>query len=74
MITKQLKKLCITKNCFLYEGKVYELLYTSNKDRKKNLKMGMKHKYRFMIREDDYDYVVCSNLRKKLDRFLARVV
>lgn len=56
MITKQLKQLCIIKNCFIYESKVYERLYNC------------KHKYRFMISEDDYDYVVDRNLRRRLDK------
>ena len=73
MIVKQLKRLCIVKNCFIFESKVYELLYTSKADRKRNLKnMNMKHKYRFMISDDDYDYVVDSKLRKRIDRFLAK--
>lgn len=72
MINKQLAKLCIVKNCFIFESRVYELLYTSKRDRKRNLKMNMKHKYRFMISDDDYDYVVDSKLRKRLDRFLSK--
>lgn len=72
MITKQLAALCLVKNCFLFEGRVYELLYTSEKERQENLKAGQKHKYRFMLSEDDYDYVVDSKLRKRLDRFLSR--
>ena len=72
MITKQLKQLCIVKNCFIFESRVYELLYTSKADRKKNLKMNMKHKYRFMISDDDYDYVTDSKLRKRLDRFITK--
>ena len=71
MITKQLAMLCLVKNCFLFEGRVYELLYTSEKERRQNLKAGQKHKYRFMLSEDDYDYVVNSKLRKRLDRFLS---
>lgn len=74
MINKQLAQLCIVKNCFIFESRVYELLYTSRSDRKRNLKMNMKHKYRFMISDDDYDYVVDSKLRKRLDRFLAKEV
>lgn len=73
MITKQLNQLCIVKNCFIFESKVYELLYTSKRDRKKNLKMNMKHKYRFMISEDDYDYVTDRNLIRRLDRARAQL-
>lgn len=60
MITKQLKRLCIVKNCFIFEARVYERLYDH------------KCKYRVMFSDDDYDYVVDSKLRKRLDRFLAK--
>ena len=59
MIIKQLNQLCITKNCFIFEARVYERLYNC------------KHKYRYMISSDDYDYVVDRNLRRKLDRVFA---
>jgi hypothetical protein len=72
MITKQLKQLCIVKNCFLFESRVYELLYTSETERKKNKSLGQKHKYRFMISDDNYDYVVDRNLRRRLDKFFAK--
>lgn len=70
MLIKQLRSLCLVKNCFLFEGRVYELLYTSEQERKLNLKLGQKHKYRFMLSEDNYDYVVDSKLRKRLDSFI----
>lgn len=73
MITKQLTQLCIVKNCFLFESRVYELLYTSKADRKKNLKMNMRHKYRFMISEDDYDYVTDRNLIRRLNKARAQL-
>ena len=60
MLTKQLQELCIIDNCFLYEGRVYELL------------KGRRYKYRVMISEDDYDYVESKKLKRELDRFLAR--
>lgn len=69
MIISQLRCLCRTENCFLFEGRVYELLYTSDSERKVLLENGIKHKYRFMLNQDDYDYVCDSKLRKRLDYF-----
>lgn len=52
---KELKKLFDPKRTFLFDGKVYEV--TPN------------HvpKYRFIIAEDDYDYVVDKKLKRILD-------
>lgn len=58
MITEQLKQLCIVSNCFIFEARVYERLYNHPK----------RIKYRYMISEDDYDYVTDRNLRRKLDK------
>jgi hypothetical protein len=60
MITKQLSQLCIVKNCFMFEARVYERLYNC------------KHKYRCMISEDDYDYVVDRGLRRRLDKVFKK--
>lgn len=73
MINKQLSMLCIVRKCFLYEGRVYELLYSSKKERKSNLKMGMKHKYRVMLSSDDYDYVDAT-MTRRLNKFLKQEV
>jgi hypothetical protein len=72
MITKQLAKLCLVKNCFLYKGRVYELLYKNSKEKKLNAKAGQKHKYRVMISDDDYDYVD-TKTTKQLNKFLRSV-
>lgn len=62
MINKQLNQLCIVKRCFIYQSKVYELLLNHH------------HKYRFMISDDDYDYVVDRNLKRRLDRFVKSLM
>jgi len=59
MINKQLKQLCVVKNCFIFESKVYEVLSKH-----------YRYKYRFMISDDDYDYVTDRNLKRRLDRFV----
>lgn len=62
MIAKQLKRLCIIENCFIFEAKVYERLYNHPN----------RLKYRVIFSDDDYDYVVDRNLRRRLDRFLKK--
>jgi len=74
MIVKQLKQLCILSDCFLFEGKVYERLYGYS-----HIGGGIsiskpRCKYRFMISEDDYDYVVDRNLVRRLDRFYGKLL
>ena len=74
MIVRQLNILSKVEHCFLYEGRVYERLYADTKDKqrliKKYPKYGFKHKYRFFISSDDYDYVVDAKLVRKLNAFL----
>lgn len=53
---KNLSKLCVIKNVFYFEGRLYERLYN------------FKCKYRVFVSDDDYDYVVDRNLRRRLDR------
>lgn len=55
---KELNQLFVMKNVFLHEGRLYEKLFKTHYD-------GIK--YRFLIREDDYDYVVDKKLIKQLD-------
>jgi hypothetical protein len=74
MISKQLSNLSVLSNCFLYEGKVYERLFKDADDRarlrKKYPKYGFKHKYRFFMSSDDYDYVTDKKLVRKLNKFM----
>lgn len=63
ILTKQLKQLCIAKNCFIYEGRLYERLYDHE----------CKLKFRFMINEDDYDYVDDFAHEKKLMKIFNKL-
>lgn len=59
MIKQQLNRLYDMNNVFLFEGRLYERLYST------------KCKYRVIFNDDDYDYVTDRNLRRRLDRFLG---
>ena len=62
MINKQLKRLCIIKNCFIYRSNVYEIL--------ERVAGGPSHKYRIMFSDDDYDYITDRNTVRRLNRFV----
>lgn len=63
ILTKQLKQLCIVENCFIHEGRLYERLYDNE----------CKLKFRFMINEDDYDYVDDFAHERKLIRVFNKL-
>ena len=73
MIKRQLKLLSNINECILFEKVVYERLFKDKKDlarlRKKYKNYGFKHKYRYFISCDDYDYVTDSKLVNKLNKF-----
>ncbi len=77
MIKKQLSYLYRDSHVFLYDKQLYELLYSSKRDyvdmKKKMGKCFRYHKYRIIFDDDHYDYVVDSKLRKRLDRYVAKL-
>ena len=70
MFIRRLKFLFNIDEVIYFEGKLYERLYGSEQKRL-SLK-NFPYKYRVILAEDDYDYVVIPALRKRLDRAFKR--
>lgn len=68
MRISRLSRLFDLDQVVLFEGKLVERLYRTNGRCK-----GPKHKYRFILNEDDYDYVVIPAERKRLDRIFRQL-
>lgn len=58
ILLRDLSRIYTLKNIVLFEGKLYEKLANNF----------YSHRYRVIISDDDYDYVTCRNLKRRLER------
>lgn len=68
MIIQNLNRLFDLCRTIYFEGKLYEDLFYGGVGLD-----GVRYKYREILSEDDYDYVVDTALKKRLDRVFARL-
>lgn len=68
MRLSRLARLYDLDQIILFEGKLVERLYRTN-----GRCEGPKPKYRVILSEDDYDYVVIPKIRKRLDRIFKQL-